>query len=360
MSDCEGRGFGVDDDRRAGHGAIHLADRMALPAGFTARPYRGRADHPAMATVLSAYRAHHRNPEMATAEQMDVSYAHLGDCDPDTDIAVVEHAAEPVAYARPHREDLGTGVRDCIVFAPTLPGHIDRPLFGALLAAMETHMRPWADAVEAARFRSYASHPGPGETATGEGAWLEDAGYVATEWEASLLRPNLDDIPDRRLPAGVEVRPVTEDQIRPILEAHLEAFRGEWDFREPTEADYAEMIEDPNRDETLWKIAWVGDTVVGQVKPYINHDENEERGTRRVYTEFISTHRDWRNRGIAGALLAMSLREARDRGMTEAALAADTNNPGGAFQLYTGLGFELQRYEAVYTRAARDDSIDLE
>jgi ribosomal protein S18 acetylase RimI-like enzyme len=36
--------------------------------------------------------------------------------------------------------------------------------------------------------------------------------------------------------------------------------------------------------------------------------------------------------------------------MTEAALGVDTNNPGGAFHLYTSLGFELRSYEAVYTR----------
>ncbi len=46
----------------------------------------------------------------------------------------------------------------------------------------------------------------------------------------------------------------------------------------------------------------------------------------------------------------MSLRELRDRGMTEAALGVDTNNPGGAFQLYTKLGFELHGYEAVYAK----------
>ena len=130
----------------------------------------------------------------------------------------------------------------------------------------------------------------------------------------------------------------------------MEAFRGEWDFREPTETDYAEMIDHPYRDESLWKIAWAGDTVVGQVKSYINQRRNAERGYRRGYAEYISTHREWRNRGIAGALLAMSLREIRDRGMTEAALGVDTNNPGGAFQLYTGLGFMLRSYEAVYTK----------
>jgi mycothiol synthase len=93
--------------------------------------------------------------------------------------------------------------------------------------------------------------------------------------------------------------------------------------------------------------------VDGQVKPFINPDENAERGYLRGYTEYISTHVDWRNRGIAGTLLAWSLQELKDRGMTEAALGVDTNNPGGAFQLYTSLGFELRSYEVVYTRDAR-------
>ena len=36
--------------------------------------------------------------------------------------------------------------------------------------------------------------------------------------------------------------------------------------------------------------------------------------------------------------------------MTEAALGVDTDDPGGAFQLYTSLGSELRSYEAVYTK----------
>lgn len=335
--------------------AVHLAERMLLPRPYSARPYRGRADHAAMTTVLAGYREHKGNPEMPTVEHLDVAYANLQDCDPDTDIAIIERAACIVGYGRAHREDLDSGVRDCIVFAPTLPDHLTQSLFAAVVAAQQAHMLPWIESVDDARFRAYATHPGPGKRPTGEAAWLEALGYEATEWGASLVRSHLDDIPDRPLPDGVDVRPVTEEQIRPILEANWEDFRGEWDFREPTEADFVEMIEHPDRDETLWKIAWVGDTVVGQVKSYINERENAARGYRRGYTEYISTHRSWRNRGIAGALLAMSLQELRNRGMTEAALGVDTNNPGGAFQLYTGLGFELRTYEAVYTKAIRRD-----
>lgn len=340
---------------RYGRG-VHLADRFRLPPGYRARPYAGPDDHRAMASILTAYRLHHGDPELVTAAEMDVTYGHLEDCDPATDIAVVEHDGTPVAYARASWEDLDRGSRDCVVFAPTSPDHLTEPFFDAVRAGMEEHMRPWAERAAdpgAARFRAYSSHPGPDETSTGEAAWLESAGYAATEWSAFLIRPHLDDIPDRRLPDGVEVRPVTEDQIRTILEAHFEAFRGEWDSRDPREADYAEVIESPWRDESLWKVAWAGDQVVGQVKTYVRHDENAERGTLRGYTEDISVHADWRNRGIAGTLLAMSLKELRDRGYTEAALGADTNNPGGAFHLYTSLGFEVQAYEAVYTRPVR-------
>lgn len=304
-----------------------------------------------MNAVLAAYREHIGDPEMPTVEQFDVGYDHLTDCDPDTDIALIETPdGNVIAYCRAAWEDLGTGVRDCVVFVPTHPAHLAESMFRTIVDAKEQHMLAWADAAERARYRAFAAHPGPDEAATGEAAWLEALGYAVTEWGASLVRPNLEDIPDRRLLDSVEVRPVEPNQVRMIWEAHHEAFRGEWDFKEARSEDIDAMIAEPHADPSLWKIAWAGDEIVGQVKSFINPDENAERGYLRGYTEYISTHRDWRNRGIAAALLAMSLRELKQRGMTQAALGVDTNNPGGAFQLYTSLGFELQNYEAVYTK----------
>lgn len=330
---------------------MHLADRMGLPEPLVARRFRGPDDLPAMLPVLAAHRAHLGDPDRPSLEQMQIAYSHLNDCDPDLDIAIIETTAgEVVGYARTSFEDLESGIRDLVVFAPVRPEVLTHAVFATIVRAEEQHLARSIRVDRPARYRAWCAHPGPGEPATGEAAWLEELGYVATEWGASLVRPTLDGIPDRSLPDGVELRPVTEDQVRTILDAHWEAFRDDWDFREPTDSDFVEMIQDPRRDITLWKVAWAGDQVVGQVKPYIDHEDNAERGIRRGYTEYISTHRDWRNRGIAGTLLAMSLRELRDRGMTEAALGVDTNNPGGAFQLYTSLGFELQRYEAVYTK----------
>ena len=329
---------------------MHIIERFDLPTGYVARPYRGRADHAAMAAILTAYREHNGEPEMVTAGQIDSNYAHLVGCDPDRDIYIVEtDEGQPVAYGRSVLEEQ-TEATTGFVFLPTRPEYISRDLFHALADGLEAHLLPHLDGIPGSRYQSEAGHPGPGQAPIGEAAWLEERRYEARHWGASLVRPNLDDIPERTLPDGVELRPATEDQLRTIVAAHHECFRDEWGFSEISEKDYAWIIDDPYRDHTLWKVAWAGDEVVGQVKSFINHDENAERGYLRGYTEYISTHRDWRNRGIAGTLLAWSLQELRDRGMTEAALGVDTNNPGGAFQLYTNLGFELVSYAAVYFR----------
>lgn len=330
---------------------MHVCERFDLPEGYVARPYRGASDHAAMAAILTDQQERHGEPELVSAEQITKNYAHLVNSDPDLDVFLIETAAgEPVAYGRAMHDDLADGGRDLFPFAPTVTAHLTEALWAALHDGLVEHLRPRAEGVERVRLRSWAFHPGPGLPASGEAAWLESRGYVAEQWSASLVRPHLDDIPERTLPDGVELRPATEDQLRTIVAAHHECFRGEWGFSEMEEADYAWVIDDPYRDHTLWKVAWAGDQVVGQVKPFINHDENELRGYRRGYTEYISTHRDWRNRGIAGTLLAWSLQELKDRGMTEACLGVDTNNPGGAFQLYTSLGFELQSYKAEYFR----------
>jgi hypothetical protein len=99
---------------------------------------------------------------------------------------------------------------------------------------------------------------------------------------AALVRSDLENIPDLSLPDGVEIRAVTLEMLRPIFDAHWENFRGDWDFKEAEDEDFQRFLDDPLRDETMWKIAWARDTVVGQVKSYINAQENAEMGYLRL------------------------------------------------------------------------------
>ena len=155
-----------------------------------------------------------------------------------------------------------------------------------------------------------------------------------------MLRPNLDDQLDAPLPAGLEIRDVTPDHLRAIWETEVEALRDHWGATEPTEAAYQTFLTDASPEETaLWRVAWDGDQIAGQVRSFISEEGNRRDGVRRGWVERIMVRRPWRHRGVARALMAASFPLLRARGMTEGMLGVDTENPSGALRVYESMGF---------------------
>ena len=173
-------------------------------------------------------------------------------------------------------------------------------------------------------------------------AILETEGYRASWFLFGMLRSNLDDIPDLPLPKGVEVRPVSQEDLKKIWDSAREAFRDGREFTEEkwSEEEYIRRNEAPTFDPELWQIAWEDDEVIGGVHNRIDKEENEALNRKWGHTEQIFVRRRWRNRGIAKALIAHSLRILAEHGMTEATLDVDTENPSGALRLYESLGFK--------------------
>ncbi len=303
-----------------------------------------------MAAVLTAFHLSSGDGTLVTTEQIDLSYSHIPAADLERNFVIIEHDVDGVVgYGRTGSDDTPEGHVHYWI-APLYDAHLAQPLFTALIAGLEHR------AVERAAerpalthlIRGTLPHPGPDNPVHGTAvAWLQEAGYRVSRFFASMVRPNLDDILELALPADVEVRPVSADQKRAIWEAETDAFAGSFGEQQPAEEHWLQFRDDPIADPTMWKVAWAGDRIVGSIRSYINEEENETLGRLRGYTEHISTHRDWRGRGLASALLALSLREVRDRGMTEAALGVDTENPANAFGIYERHGFQLTAYEAV-------------
>lgn len=307
-----------------------------------------------MAVVLTAFHLSSGDGELVTTEQIDLSYSVIPAEDLASNFVIIEHDVDGVVgYGRTGSDDTPEGHVHYWI-APIYDTHLKQPLFTALISGLERRAveRAVEHAVNSANetqlIRCWMPHPGPGQPVDGTTvAWLEAMGYGVSRFAASMVRPTLDDILDLPLPDGVEVRPVSTDQLRTIWEAEIAAFAGSFGEQQPTEEHWVQFRDEPISDPTLWKIAWVGDRIVGSIRSFINHEENETLGRLRGYTEHISTHADWRGRGLASALLALSLREVRDRGMTEAALGVDTENPANAFAIYERLGFQRTGYEAV-------------
>lgn len=325
---------------------IDLSD---LP-DLTARPYRGPSDHAAMATMLNRWYRAIGTGEVATVEDLDHNYAHLENCDPSVDMVMVEDPdGRVVGYTRTDWWQVVDGERKYAVFAKVDPDWADSGLPLAMLSAAERHNRQIASSHHVTCPKVLEGWAEDDHERVMVESYLE-LGFSAITHGAVMVRPHLDDIPDVSLPAGVEIRPVQESHLRAIWEADKEAFRDHWGYSEPSEEDWDRFLSFPHRDESLWKVAWADDVVVSQVRTFINDAENTELGQKRGWTEFISTHRDWRGRGIASALICESLQELKLRGMNDAALGVHVENPNGAFRLYESLGYKVVERSTTFQK----------
>ena len=227
------------------------------------------------------------------------------------------------------------------------PAYGGRGIGGALLGWNEARLREIATDHDSPEKVLEAWAGNRNEAAT---ALIRAAGYEPGTYMAEMVRPSVDDLPDHRLPDGVDIRPAREEDLRAIWEADMDAFRDHWGYVEPTEAGYERFLAFPYNDLSLWKIAWDDEGVAGQVKSFIDTAQNDEFDRKRGWTEAISTSRRWRRRGVAKALIVESIRELADRGMTEVALGVHTENPNGAYDLYESLGYEVVSTLTTYRK----------
>ena len=320
----------------------------ALPMldGVGFRMFRGRADYPDLARIITASARGEGDDRVETAEALGSAYDHLERCDPEHDLLVAEVDGIPVAYSRVWWDDEEDGrVYKLVGFVD--PAYGGRGIGAAVLAWNEARLREIA-AVHDVSTKLVQAFVGDGnESAT---ALIRDAGYEPVTYMAEMVRPSVGDLPDHELPEGLEIRPVREEDIRTIWQADMEAFKDHWGYVEPTEVEYERFRAYPYLDPTLWKIAWDDEGVAGQVKSFIDTAQNEAHGRKRGWTEAISTSRRWRRRGVAKALIVESIRELAARGMTEVALGVHTENPNGAYQLYESLGYEVSRTWTTYRK----------
>ncbi len=322
----------------------------AVP-GLLLRPVRWPEEAATLIEINNATRLAAGSLAVLTVEGIRAYYDHLENSDLATDLRIGEVDGRPVAYVRVEWRDEHRGDR---AFATALfaTPHAPPGTFGALLDwAIGRHRANAANLIPDGR-RALVTATTWGDDSEGVAA-LEARGFANVRFGYEMLRPTLDEIPDRALPAGVDVRPVEPAHLRRIFEAEVEAFAGHWGagVEDGSDARWQEFQVDPyNRDTSLWQVAWAGDEVVGMVRPFINEEENARYSVTRGWCENISTRAAWRGKGVASALICRALRALRDRGMSEAALGVDAQNETGALRLYESMGFRAVFREVEWRR----------
>jgi mycothiol synthase len=334
--------------REAGDRRLSALAAPPVP-GLVFRGFRGEVDYPSMLAVIEGSKAADGVERSETLEDMARNYRHLYNCDPYRDMIFAEVKGQVIGYGRVFWDQEASGLRRYPHFAFLLPEWRGKGIRRAMLHQNEHRLR-----------RIAAEHPDGGPrffeswAADSEVHWeslLVEAGYEGVRYGFEMVRPDLENIPDLPLPAGLEVRPVEPEQIPPIWEAAKEAFRDHWGYSEDEwERELAGWREAPTFQPHLWQVAWDGDQVAGMVQNFIDQAQNEEYDRLRGYTEGISVRRPWRRQGLAKALIARSFHLLKDLGMAEAALGVDAQNPNGALQLYKSMGFQEVKRHTTYLK----------
>jgi len=130
-----------------------------------------------------------------------------------------------------------------------------------------------------------------------------------------------------------------------------EAFREHYNYRPDTIDETRYFLEqDPIFGDQEWLFTFLWGSPVGYVGVGIDQKYNEEKNTRCGWILSIGVLKPNRLKGIGARLMIEGMKLLKAKGMTEAMLGVDDQNPTRAIKLYEKVGFRAARKEIAYQR----------
>lgn len=315
----------------------------------TFRGFAGSSDFEAMVACANASFAADETGFFRTVEEMARDYSSFTSCVPQRDVWIAQAGANIAGYVRTWHWTQADGLHLYGQFGVVAQQWRRQGIGAALHSWLESRQREIAATYPGER---HAHHAFVTQGETARSALLENSGYRVERYFSVTERPTLDAVADFALPAGIEVRPVRPEHFRAIWDAHTRAFQTHWGFSQPDEADFQFWLASQVFQPHLWQVAWDVRTgeVAGQVRGYVDKAWNTANGRKMGWTEFISVGKPWRRRGLARALISLSLRAQKDSGMEESGLGVDSANLDGANRVYEDCGFVVTKRNRVYRK----------
>ncbi|MFC4530959.1 GNAT family N-acetyltransferase [Sphaerisporangium dianthi] len=153
-------------------------------------------------------------------------------------------------------------------------------------------------------------------------------------WDDVNERGLEDRLPEAPAPAGFVVRTARPDDAGGLADARNHAFQQEW----TGELYRSAVMEKPGYDPRREIVAEAPDGTIAAFAVYWV-DERNKTG----HVEPVGTHRDFRRRGLARAVMLLAMRRMEALGMVTVTVNHDAENHA-ARELYRSLGF-AKRYE---------------
>ena len=217
-----------------------------------------------MAPVLDALDQHRGIASLTTVEDVATVYRNLTNCDPERDMVCAEVDGRLVAYSRVTWWDEVAGDHRIYFSAGFVhPRWQSRGIGSAFVDWNLARLAEISGGHDTARRRVVDRSPSRPNVSRCSRGTVSRRSVARRTWSVPTWR-----ICPTHPCQGLEVRPVEDGHLREIWDGHAEAFADHPGMAAETEEAYRAFLEFPHHDPRLWRVAWEGDQVAGQVRSF--------------------------------------------------------------------------------------------
>ena len=277
------------------------------------------------------------------AEEFDGTY-----CDLDHDVMVAEHDSRIIGVGYTIFLPSETKEERCYIFGTTKPEYRNK---GVGTAVMQ-----WATEHGESLLRS-TNRTLPKFLRSDMSATNSTAGSLFQSFNMSPVRWNDDLIID--LANSPEVFTATEYSIVPWDSSRDEearttknqAFMDHWGSTPTSEEGWEQLVHGSTArlDQSFFAVD-SNNNIVGLLLSHRYESDDEVLGKRIGWIDKLATLSEHRKKSVGKSLITHALAAYKRDGLTHAALDVDTENPTGAYGLYTAVGFSTFRGSVTYER----------
>ena len=129
------------------------------------------------------------------------------------------------------------------------------------------------------------------------------------------------------------------------------AFQDHWGSTPTSEENWQQLVGGTTArlEHSFFAVA-PADKIIGLLLTHRYESDDELLGKKIAWVDKLGTLAEYRNQSVAKNLIAAALAKYKSLGLTHAALTVDTQNPTGAYGLYSALGFKFFRGKTTFER----------
>jgi ribosomal protein S18 acetylase RimI-like enzyme len=277
------------------------------------------------------------------AEEFDGTYCTL-----EHDVLVAEYSSQIIGVGYTIYLPSETKEERCYIFGTTKPEFRGNGVGTAVMQWATEHGESLLRSTNRAIPKYLRSDMSTSNTSAGE--LFHSFNMYSVRWNEDLII-DLINSPEVFVAPGYSVIPwdsARDEEARTVKNL---AFMDHWGSTPTNEEGWEQLVHGStaNLDQSFFALDQSG-VIIGILLSHRYESDDETLGKRIGWIDKLATLAEHRGKAVAKSLITHSLAAYRRDGLTHAALDVDTENPTGAYGLYTAVGFSTFRGSVTYER----------